>query len=425
METEVISLDVRRQADSVVTLQEMMNGEVGDSALEYVKRQESLYFSELLEGQAKSEGYFGLLDGQIIGYDTDGTKFDWLSIHKNGVKYAKERASEDSRLLPYVEIAKAELAEAKLQKMLIEQPVPSTMVVYSLSGIDILDEQSLLVLGRQPELNRGFKRVSVFDGQGGMVVFSRSINGLSASDVVQECHAEFGIMLDSNLNTVDLLKNPIILDYADYELADKISPVQGIDTKRFVQQQTDLISAHMNGLEAIAQRYLNPEQTASLSEGLRYDIVSSLKQRLEGKWQNQGSLGASIAYAGNIEREAGTQYYGCDTALTVRAERLGYFTTSEDKTECVTCPSCSKVVNLPKEMHAKGYLHCVQCHSTYSNNDKRMLSKKEAKALLDYDNDNTANKSQALPELSKWWNKIKLDTKQKRYRAEQSKIKNN
>jgi hypothetical protein len=64
---------------------------------------------------------------------------------------------------------------------------------------------------------------------------------------------------------------------------------------------------------------------AAATNDLRYDIMSSFKQRLEGTWQDYSSLGESVVAAGNVEREAGTQYGGCDTVIgNQTAELAGY-----------------------------------------------------------------------------------------------------
>jgi hypothetical protein len=144
---------------------------------------------------------------------------------------------------------------------------------------------------------------------------------------------------------------------------------EGVDTYKFVLGNKDLLAAHMDSLVSLAGRSELPiGHVAATINDLRYDIMSSYKQRLDGTWENLDSLAESVAAAGAAEREIGTEFGGCDSVISARtATNAGYVNaekSSEMKTKCVQCPSCKNVVDLPDKLLKKDIMHCVKCKAS-------------------------------------------------------------
>ncbi len=388
METVTENLNLKRQADSARTLRELHEGLSDSRAREYVFRQESLYLSEMMDGQVRTDLDFWLAGDQMVCHDEQGLPVDWLELHSNGVAYARERAAQNPNLSAYIRVAEAEYEESLLQRRILEQGIEATLVTFSLCGSDLFSDDDLKLLGRNPKLRRGFLRVSVFDGQGGLRLFSRSIDGLSAADVAQTYQSEFNIALAQDASTIDILNSPVVLGIADYQLADRLAPKQGPDSYRFVLSHPELLESLMSGLDSIAL-YQPPENWPGLSEQLRRDIVSSYKRKLDGTWQDLESLAESIAAAGVME--AGTEFFGCDTVLGGQriSDKLGYFT-KQDMLKCVTCPNCNNIVDLPENLYDKGILHCVDCKHTVNRQTGKNVMVPSTKKVLTKQPENLA-----------------------------------
>jgi hypothetical protein len=248
-----------------------------------------------------------------------------------------------------------ELDESEMQEAMVSAGVPAVMAKLSLCGNDVMLADRLKKLGRDPDLQRAYLRVSVFDGKD-MHIHSRSIDGLSLDDG-RDIANGWGIWqtpqmdVEPDASSVDILKNQVYfegdqMDIAQmHRLADGLVSAfdtlqtkrtgklhkagrtpEGADTYRFVLSNQDLLNAHLGSLSDLAQRKNLPiGHIAAVSNDLRYDIMSSFKQRLEGTWVDLGGLGESVAAAGDIERQAGTQYGGCDTVIgNQTAEMAGY-----------------------------------------------------------------------------------------------------
>jgi hypothetical protein len=115
----------------------------------------------------------------------------------------------------------------------------------------------------------------------------------------------------------------------------------------------------MDSLLALAARAELPVgHVSALTNDLRYDIMASYKQRLEGNWQDFGSLAESVAAAGESERANGTEFWGCDSVVSARATSTGYV--NAEGSHKPTLVERQKVVkNLREEVKGKG--NCAAC----------------------------------------------------------------
>lgn len=376
---------------------------------EQAEAQEASLVSEVLEGAVITDFRFNTQDGKLYLLQPGGVT-DWEMMHKHGVARARAKASEDHNYAPYVKIAEAELEESRIQEAMVEAGVPAAMVKLSLCGNDVIKGSYLEKLGRDPKLQRAFLRVSVFDGKD-MHIHSRSIDGV---DLLGGRRISTGwgswdspqMELSPAASSIDILENQLYFDHNQmsveqmHQLADKLVGAydallaeqtgkiskagrcpEGTDTYKFVLDNRDLLNAHMEGMVALSARQDLPiGHLAALTNDLRYDIMSSFKQRLEGKWKDLGSLSESVAAAGVTERAAGTQYNGCDTVIGARTVELaGYFNGqgSEVKANCVKCPNCNNIVDLPKKLLDKNIMHCVKCkasvHTKGGKVDQRLI----------------------------------------------------
>jgi hypothetical protein len=59
--------------------------------------------------------------------------------------------------------------------------------------------------------------------------------------------------------------------------------------------------------------------------------MSSFKQRLDGTWEEKGSLAESVSFAGGSERSSGTVFSGCDTTISAKSNLIHLM-----KLECLT-----------------------------------------------------------------------------------------
>lgn len=316
--------------------------------------QEASLMSEVLEGAVATDFKFESHDGKLYLLQPRGVT-DWQLMHQNGVLRAEAKAAEDPQFGPYVEMAAGELEESRLQETMVAAGEPAVMAKLSLCGDDVMSTARLKMLGRDPDLRRAYLRVSVFDGKD-MHIHSRSIDGVSLSaghgfatgwGTWEQPQME----LEAGASSVDILKNQLYFDEAQmsieqmHQLADKLVGAfdwlqaertglphkagrapEGVDTYKFVLANDDLLTAHMGSLYRLAgRRDLPVGHLAAMTNDLRYDIMSSFKQRLEGSWVDLGSLGDSVAAAGDAERALGTQFGGCDTVVSANvAEASGY-----------------------------------------------------------------------------------------------------
>jgi hypothetical protein len=262
------------------------------------------------------------------------------------------------------------------------------MVKLSLCGDDVMTAEHLGKIGRDANAQRAFLRVSVFDGQA-MHIHSRSIDGVSLDDG-RDLADGWGLFdeplieLEPDASSVDLLGSHIYFeeDQMDtnqmHQLADGLVAAfderqyrragktckagrcpEGVDTYRFVLENQDLLKAHMDSLVALAVRAELPVgHVSALTNDLRYDIMASYKQRLDGSWQDLGSLAESVAVAGEHERANGTEFWGCDSVVSANSANTGYVNAEAGhRPSLVERQKIAK--NLQKEVKGKG--SCAAC----------------------------------------------------------------
>jgi len=350
-------LEQARVLHSVELLRDRQNSapELSSELYWQARDLETTFFAEGLDGENRTDFPFNTLEGKLYVVQPKGAT-DWLALHENGLARARAKSWEDSRFKFYADIAEAEFEEAKAQQHMVQERRPATLFSISLCGDDLASPASLKAIGRDPEKSRGYIRASVFDGQN-LHLYSCSVDGMTTQDARDIYQKYFSAELPKSANSIGILRNRIKIPGEHRGLLDVIAPPKGRETHQFVLSQTDLIDAHMDGLQALANLNLGRDVLAERADNLRYDIVSSLKQRYEGTWVDAGSLAESVAHAGMIERDAGTEFYGCDNVLTAenKAVRAGYLNArgfeallGKKKFESKFCPNC-----LPKPKPGK------------------------------------------------------------------------
>jgi len=323
---------------------------------EQVCDQEFSHIPEVLDGETRTHFEFVAQDGRLYVMQPNGV-VDWLKIHENGVIRARKKAEANPRLGFYATIAEAEMEEAKAQINMAEDGRPATMLVISLDGSDLGSSSDLKKMGRDPEKKRAYLRASVFDN-GRLHLYSATSDGVEVGDA-KRILERFGSDLPPGADSIDVLKTRVMLDGAHRNLLEQIMPVRGDNNYDFVLKHEDLLACHMKNLINLAQRNLPEAELACEADELRYDTMSSFKQQLEGTWLNLGDLGQSVSNAGMIERNNGTQFAGCDVALTSQLNNLheaGYLNTQglelfnllKKEFESKWCPNC-----LPKPQAGK------------------------------------------------------------------------
>jgi len=274
---------------------------------------EASHIAEILDGENRNKFEFESRDGKLYALQPEGV-VDWQAMHRNGVGRAEAIARDNPRFDFYTDIARAELEEAQAQEAMVQTGEPATLFSISLAGDDIASSWELSQIGRNPEARRAFVRASVFDGQK-LHLYSCSKDSMSTQDAIEIYKDFFKVDLPPEANSIDILRGCIQLPGAHHDLLDRIVPPAKRETYRFVLENPDLLSAHMDSLQSLASQNLSSGLLAEYADNLRYDIMSSYTHRFEGRWIDLGSLADSVVYAGAIEREAGTQYPGCDTIV--------------------------------------------------------------------------------------------------------------
>lgn len=397
-------LEQQMDVNSVMLLQEMSCTDdyyLRQRLFEQAADQEASLISEVLEGAVITDFSFHVCDGKLYLLQPNGVT-DWQQMHKHGKARAVARAAEDLNFGPYIDIAEAELEESRMQEAMVEAGVPAVMVKLSLCGEDVMDATHLKQLGRDPDLKRAYLRTSVFDGTQ-MYIHSRSIDGVNLLDGRSIANGwglweEPQMAISPDASSVDILKSKLYFGQSDmsleemHRLADKLvgafdalqtrrtgklykagrSP-EGVDTYKFVLSNQDLLNAHMSSLVDLAARQELPiGHVAATTNDLRYDIMASFKQRLEGTWVEYDSLAESVAAAGDSEREIGTQFGGCDTVIGSQTAGIaGYINGYGNKgSEILSkfsskwCPNCLPTPKPGKEVQAwrKGLeIGCYNC----------------------------------------------------------------
>ncbi|HSX18495.1 MAG TPA: hypothetical protein VLE51_04020 [Candidatus Saccharimonadales bacterium] len=350
-----------RAANSVLMLRDMLktdDPELQRVIYEQVCNQEFSHIPEVLDGDTRTHYEFVAHENKLYVMQPDGL-VDWLAIHENGFKRAQKKAEDKPHLEFYAKIAETELEEAEEQLAMIEDGEPATMFVISLDGSDMASASSLKLLGRDPEKKRAYLRASVFEN-GRLHLYSETYDGLTVDKAKQILFEQFGVNLPADANSIDILKSRIKLTGAHHRLIQQISPKHSKNNYDFVLEQKDLLTTHMKNLIDLAGCNLTDAELACQADELRYDIMSSYKQQLDGSWENIGSLEQSISYAGTIERSAGTQFPGCDSVVVSQRNNLhqtGYLNTEgqdifsfliKKEFESKWCPNC-----LPKSKPGK------------------------------------------------------------------------
>jgi hypothetical protein len=278
---------------------------------------EASHISEVLAGETRTKFEFDSREGKLYALQPEGVT-DWEHLHQNGVYRATLMARENPGFEFYARIAEAELEEARAQEAMVKRGVPSTMLAISLCGNDVASPQNLRLVGRDPELQKGYLRAGVFDGHK-MHLYSYSKDNFTLEEARQILR-RLGVNVQPDANSIDILRARPQLPGAQHDLLEKLVPPQSTDAYKFVLEQSDLLDVHMSGLDYLAQQNMPDDILAEQTNQLRYNIMSSFKQRLEGSWIDLGDIQDSVAYAGDIEREAGTQFAGCDVIITTQSD---------------------------------------------------------------------------------------------------------
>jgi hypothetical protein len=414
-------LETRRDISSVLLLREMYNTDDLDHRrhlFDQAADQEASHISEVLNGTVRTDYGFDVHNGKLYLLQPNGVT-DWQEMHKNGAQRAKLRAAIDPRFEPYAQIAEAEVEESSTQEEIVRRGEPAALVKLSLCGSDVMGSEQLAQIGRDPNLQRAFLRVSVFDGQK-LRIYSRSIDRMALNDG-RGIAGGWGVFdrpkadMAPDASSIDILKTDIILDESQmniddmHNLADRLVGAydelqydrtgkvhkagrdpEGIDTYKFVTDNWDLMNAHMDSLCDLSARELPMAVLAQTANNIRYDIMASFKQRMDGTWVSKGSLAESVAEAGSGERAIGTQFSGCDTVVGagLNSANSGYVNGGEadkslmrlsgQKIRC-TNTNCKKEVVVPDSDLQKGILSCKECGLTYDICTKK-TSFKRAKA---------------------------------------------
>ena len=433
-------LEQQMEVNSILLLKEMHRAtdhNLQRRLFEQVADQEASLISEVLDGTVITDFKFETQDGKLYLLQPNGVT-DWQEMHHNGVLRAQAKAAEDPGFKPYVEMSKAELEESQMQEAMVRDGKPAIMVKLSLSGIDVMSADHLEKLGRQPQQQRAYLRASVFDGQEAHI-HSRSIDGLNLVDG-RGIATGWGtweqpqMELEQDASSIDILKNQLYFDENQmsveemHQLADKLVAAfdalqtrrtgkphkagripEGVNTYEFVLDNYDLLTAHLNSMSSLAKGNLPIGHIAAVTNDLRYDIMSSFKQRLEGTWDWGDNLGEAVAAAGALEREAGTQFGGCDTVISAQnAENAGYVNAhgSELKTKCVKCPACSKIVDLPDKLLKQNIMHCVSCKASVHTKGGKV----DQKLIDDYYGVNRNQNQPKGESLGQYWQRTKQET---------------
>jgi hypothetical protein len=330
-----------QSAGSVLMLSDMHKTpdlEIRRAIFEQVCDQESSHISEVLPGVVNTRFNFEIREGNLFAIQPNGVT-DWRQMHENGVARARSMAELNNEFKFYEEISKAELSEALAQEQLASYETPVAMITLSLCGDDVASEQALKKLGRDPDQKRAFLRVSWTNGKDSQIYLdSRSVDGMTLADGKQFLK-ELGAELPEGASSLDVLSTQVLfnglgesdlsnladklVDSYDQKLFEKTgikhkagrSESDARDTFEFVLQQNDLLNVHMESLCELAKRNLPLPVMAQYTDNLRYDIMASFKQRLEGNWEERGSLVDSVTNAGGAERASGTVFNGCDTSI--------------------------------------------------------------------------------------------------------------
>jgi len=354
--TSFAELEQQMDSNSTLLLREMHR--TPDEFLqrrlyEQAADQEASLISEVLEGSVVTDFSFTTAEGRLYLIQPNGVT-DWQQMHELGVARAEAKAADDSRFRPYVEIARAELEESRLQEEMVKTGRPAAMAKLSLCGDDVMSAEELEKLGRDPKARRAFLRVSVFDGQQ-LHIHSRSIDGLDLADGrgLADGWGTFQRPLTNiqpAASSIDILNNQLYFEQDEldlsqmHQLADELvagfdalqrqrtgraykagRTPEGVNTYEFVLANQDLLKAHMDSLVSLAKHAELPiGHVAAVTNSLRYDIMSSYKQRLEGRWEDLGSLAESVAAAGETERANGTEFWGCDSIVSPNTANTGY-----------------------------------------------------------------------------------------------------
>ncbi len=345
--------EYKRAINSVLLLRDMH--ECQDPILkrqlyEQAFDQEASHIAEILPGPVHTEFDFESTNGELYVLQPEGV-VDWLALHSNGLDRARRMARSNPKLKFYEQIAEAELEEAKMQKLMVSSGQPQTLVTLSMCGDDVASDESLESIGRDPNLRRAYLRTSIFDGQK-LHLDSRTMDYMNLDEAKRIHKEHLGIDLQEHLTSIDILKTRKLLNGARFDLPDKISSQPRFNNYDFVLNHPDLLNAHMESLSAMSLGILK-YGSDKYADDLRYDIMSSFKQRLEGKWISLNSLGESVANAGSIERSAGTEYSGCDTVVATQSRNpkdAGYinamgrelWTWREGTCRIQNCPSRKK-----------------------------------------------------------------------------------
>lgn len=307
--------EYKRAINSVLLLRDMhecQDPRLKQQLFEQAFGQEASHIAEVLPGSVHTEFDFESANGELYVLQPDGV-VDWLALHSNGLDRARRMARSNPALKFYEQIAEAELEEAELQKQMVSGGQPQTLVTLSLCGNDVAGNESLESVGRDPKLQRAYLRTSIFDGQK-LHLDSRTMDYMNLDAAKRIYKEHLGIDFPDEITSIDILKTRKLLPGARFDLPDKISSQPRFNNYDFVINHPDLINAHMESLSAMSLGKID-YGLDKYANDLRYDIMSSYKQRLEGKWVSLGCLGESVANAGSIERSAGTEYSGCDTVV--------------------------------------------------------------------------------------------------------------
>lgn len=348
-----------RAINSVQMLQEYLKTDDVDlrrKIYEQVCDQEFSHIPEVLDGETRTHFEFEVNEGRLFVIQPEGI-VDWLDIHEKGVTRAKKLAQNAPGLQFYADIAKAERDEALEQVAQVVKDEASTQLVVSLDGSDLGSKEDLVRLGRDPQKRRAYLRTSVFDGSR-LHLYSVTLDGLSVENGKQILET-FGITLPSGATSLDILTTRVKIPGAQHDLLERLVPSQGRNNYEYVLSQKDLLKKHMDNLVVLASRNLPESQLACEVDELRYDIMSSFKQRLEGTWQDLGSLNQSVSNAGMIEKSNGTRFAGCDAVIMTQHNNMqitGYLNVNglesanlfKKEFESKWCPNC-----LPKPRPGK------------------------------------------------------------------------
>ncbi len=251
---------------------------------------------------------------------------------------------------------------------------------------------------RKKTLVRIFRRTDV-----GVEATSLSLD-LSDREGLNAIAGRFGRRIDENASSEDILAmrlwgyedelgtgvSKVVRSLYDTELAGKFGgdwyagrrSSAVMDAKKFIEEQADLVGAHLDELTQLRETYSGKALDAKL-EVARYNLAAALTRRLRGDADM-----SSLTAAGDSARASGERYDGdCPTNMQVSAERslskLGMGqewkygncrVCLEDRKvgECSVCIGCENADNRGKDLGAihkaalrrKQYEKSVQKSST-------------------------------------------------------------